>query len=68
MMKFSRALYGVDVILEDLEEGKVQPKIMEFNFGPDCERVTSIYSKFYSDVVPLMFAEELPHGDYFIKL
>ncbi|XP_055585705.1 tubulin--tyrosine ligase-like protein 12 [Uranotaenia lowii] len=55
----SRALYAVDLMLEWTNEGtRVQPKILEINFTPDCERACKYYPEFYNDVFNLLFLDQ----------
>jgi len=56
----SRAIYGVDVMLEwgntamD-EKGVIQPVLLECNFGPDNTRLLSAYPDFYNDLFSSLF-------------
>ncbi|CAO1440765.1 unnamed protein product [Diamesa hyperborea] len=50
----SRALYAADIMLS-LEDGKVQPKLLECNWTPDCKRACEYYPDFYNDIFKLMF-------------
>lgn len=61
----SRALYAADLML-DWIEGDMQPKILEINFMPDCERACNYYPNFYNDIFKLLFLKE--ESDVFFKL
>ena len=50
----SRAYYGVDVMVE---EGSMEPKLLEFTFSPDCERACKYYPSFYNDLFEVLFLE-----------
>lgn len=56
----SRALYAADIMLEwtDSEQTKIQPKLLEVNWGPDCKRACEYYPSFYNDVFRLLFLDE----------
>uniref|UniRef100_A0A182LSF8 Tubulin--tyrosine ligase-like protein 12 SET-like domain-containing protein n=1 Tax=Anopheles culicifacies TaxID=139723 RepID=A0A182LSF8_9DIPT len=55
----SRGLYAVDLMLEWTEAGsKVQPKLLEVNFTPDCQRACEYYPEFYNDVFNLLFLDQ----------
>ena len=60
-----RAMYGVDIMLEQKENGQVCPKILEFNFNADCSRVSQIYPKFYEEILAATYLERLDEIDYF---
>lgn len=58
----SRALYAADIMLA-WEEGvngetRIQPKLLEVNFTPDCKRACEYYPDFYNDVFKLLFLNE----------
>ncbi|XP_050295161.1 tubulin--tyrosine ligase-like protein 12 [Anthonomus grandis grandis] len=61
----SRALYAADLML-DWDNGEMQPKILEINFMPDCERACNYYPEFYNDIFKLLFLDE--ESDQFFKL
>lgn len=50
----SRGLYAADIILS-WENGKIQPKLLEINFVPDCKRACEYYNDFYNDIFKLLF-------------
>lgn len=58
-------MYGVDIMLEQKENGHVCPKILEFNFNADCSRVSQIYPKFYEEILAATYLERLDEIDYF---
>ncbi|CAH1117227.1 unnamed protein product [Phaedon cochleariae] len=51
----SRALYAADIMLEWTDDKKIQPKILEINFTPDCSRACDYYPDFYNDIFSLLF-------------
>ncbi|RHY27396.1 hypothetical protein DYB32_007816, partial [Aphanomyces invadans] len=63
--KKSRALYGVDVMLEWTDDNKIHPVILETNFHPDCTRACKYFKDFYNDllnVVVLNNTDAVVHG------
>ncbi|CAF1397773.1 unnamed protein product [Rotaria magnacalcarata] len=52
----SRALYAADLMLEMIDN-KVQPKLLEINFTPDCHRACSFYPNFYNQVFNVLFRD-----------
>lgn len=62
----SRALYAVDLML-DWQDGEIQPKLLEINFMPDCERACQYYGNFYNDIFKLLFLDEENHH-VFVKV
>lgn len=55
----SRALYAADIMLTWSETGRVQPKLLEINFVPDCKRACEYYPQFFNDVFKLLFLDEI---------
>ncbi|CAF4111917.1 unnamed protein product [Rotaria sordida] len=43
----SRALYAADLILELKHNNKIQPKLLEINFVPNCQYTCTSYPTFY---------------------
>lgn len=55
----SRALYAADIMLEWCDEGtKMQPKLLEVNYTPDCKRACEYYPDFYNDIFKLLFLDQ----------
>uniref|UniRef100_A0A2M4AHD5 Putative tubulin--tyrosine ligase-like protein 12 n=1 Tax=Anopheles triannulatus TaxID=58253 RepID=A0A2M4AHD5_9DIPT len=56
----SRGLYAVDLMLEWTGEAytRIQPKLLEVNFTPDCKRACEYYPDFYNDVFNLLFLDQ----------
>lgn len=58
----SRALYAADIMLEwaNGDDGKelMQPKLLEINWIPDCQRACEYYPQFFNDVFKLLFLDE----------
>ncbi|CAF4877088.1 unnamed protein product, partial [Rotaria socialis] len=52
----SRALYAADLMLEMIDN-KVQPKLLEINFTPDCYRACTFYPNFYNQVFNVLFRD-----------
>lgn len=50
----SRGLYAADIMLS-WDDQKIQPKLLEFNFIPDCKRACEYYNDFYNDIFKLLF-------------
>jgi len=59
----SRALYAADIMLEwhknSEGEQKMQPKLLEINWMPDCQRACEYYPQFYNDVFSLLFLDKM---------
>ncbi|XP_055696873.1 tubulin--tyrosine ligase-like protein 12 [Phlebotomus papatasi] len=53
----SRALYAADIILS-WDGDKIQPKLLEVNWMPDCQRACEYYPDFYNDVFKLLFLNQ----------
>ncbi|CAF4507094.1 unnamed protein product [Rotaria sp. Silwood1] len=58
----SRALYAADLMLEMLDN-KVQPKLLEINFTPDCHRACTFYPNFYNQVFNVLFRDIVEEQD-----
>jgi tubulin--tyrosine ligase-like protein 12 len=58
----SRALYAADIMLAwrvNSDGCKVmQPKLLEVNWTPDCERACLYYRDFFNDIFGLLFLDE----------
>ncbi|CRK89274.1 CLUMA_CG003033, isoform A [Clunio marinus] len=50
----SRGLYAADIMLS-WEDSKIQPKLLEINFIPDCQRACEYYKDFYNEIFKLLF-------------
>lgn len=61
----SRALYAADIMLERMGDGKIQPKILEINWTPDCKRACEYYPTFYDDIFKLFFFDEDNHDAFY---
>lgn len=57
----SRALYAADIMLEweSCENGddRIQPKLLEVNWIPDCKRACDYYPEFFNDIFKLLFLD-----------
>ncbi|XP_068619186.1 tubulin--tyrosine ligase-like protein 12 [Battus philenor] len=55
----SRALYAADIILSwDTCKSKIQPKLLEINWMPDCQRACVYYPNFYNDIFSVLFLDK----------
>lgn len=58
----SRAVYAVDLMLDwqhcSRGKDKIQPKLLEVNWTPDCKRACEYYPSFYNDIFALLFLNE----------
>lgn len=64
----SRALYAADIMLEWTDnDTKMQPKLLEVNYTPDCERACNYYPDFYNDIFKLLFLDQ-PNDEAFKKI
>ncbi|KAL0120581.1 hypothetical protein PUN28_008343 [Cardiocondyla obscurior] len=52
----SRAVYAADLMLE-WRCSEMQPKLLEINFAPDCERACKYYPDFYNDIFKCLFLD-----------
>lgn len=80
----SRALYAVDLMLEwqrpasaseDNKTGpseqppaRMQPKLLEVNWAPDCQRACQFYPDFFNDVFAALFLDEADAHPSFVAL
>jgi tubulin--tyrosine ligase-like protein 12 len=55
----SRAVYAVDLMLSWDDDDKIQPKLLEINFTPDCKRACEYYPDFYNDIFKLLYLEQI---------
>lgn len=60
----SRSLYAADIMLawdkNDKGESIIQPKLLEVNWMPDCNRACEYYPEFYNDIFSMLFLDEEP--------
>lgn len=61
----SRAVYAADIMLDWIpscndtkDDCKIQPKLLEVNWTPDCKRACDYYPEFYNDIFKLLFLNE----------
>lgn len=55
----SRALYAADIMLEwDKDRQRIQPKLLEINWIPDCQRACDYYANFFNDIFSLLFLDK----------
>ncbi|XP_070169745.1 tubulin--tyrosine ligase-like protein 12 isoform X2 [Polyergus mexicanus] len=52
----SRAVYAADLMLE-WRDSEMQPKLLEINFTPDCQRACEYYPDFYNDIFKCLFLD-----------
>ncbi|XP_011159482.1 tubulin--tyrosine ligase-like protein 12 [Solenopsis invicta] len=52
----SRAVYAADLMLE-WKDCEMQPKLLEINFTPDCQRACEYYPDFYNDIFKCLFLD-----------
>ncbi|KAL1427950.1 hypothetical protein MTO96_017069 [Rhipicephalus appendiculatus] len=70
----SRAMYAVDLMLEwdrfqaPAEHPHMQPKLLEVNWAPDCQRACQFYPDFFNDVFAAMFLDEADSNPNFVPL
>jgi tubulin--tyrosine ligase-like protein 12 len=53
----SRALYAADLMLEMTSNNKIQPKLLEINYAPDCHRACTYYPNFYNQIFNVLFRD-----------
>jgi len=58
----SRALYAADLMLEKTGN-RIQPKLLEINFTPDCHRACTFYPNFFNQVFNVLFRDETEQQD-----
>ncbi|XP_034251207.1 tubulin--tyrosine ligase-like protein 12 [Thrips palmi] len=67
----SRAVYAVDLMLDwqhcPRNKDKIQPKLLEINWTPDCRRACEYYPNFYNDIFSLLFLDTC-NEDVFVSL
>lgn len=69
----SRAVYAADIMLswDNPNDGSLlpymQPKLLEINWTPDCERACKYYPDFYNDIFACLFLNDR-NTDMFIPL
>ncbi|XP_022907385.2 tubulin--tyrosine ligase-like protein 12 [Onthophagus taurus] len=54
----SRAVYAADLMLTWNGED-MQPKLLEINWTPDCQRACDYYKHFYDDIFKFLFLNEI---------
>ncbi|KAH8413760.1 hypothetical protein KR222_007834 [Zaprionus bogoriensis] len=62
----SRALYAADIMLawtgsgneQQQQQQRIQPKLLEINWTPDCKRACDYYPEFFNDIFKLLFLDE----------
>ena len=62
----SRAMYAADIMLS-WEGDRMQPKLLEVNWTPDCKRACDYYPDFFNDTFKLLFLDE-PNEEVFRDL
>ncbi|XP_004537531.1 tubulin--tyrosine ligase-like protein 12 [Ceratitis capitata] len=68
----SRALYAADIMLSwersnGNERDRMQPKLLEINWTPDCKRACDYYPDFFNDIFKLLFLGE-QNNESFLQL
>lgn len=68
----SRAMYAADLMLEwdrsDPAAPKMQPKLLEVNWAPDCQRACQFYPDFFNEHFAAMFLDQAEQSQSFIPL
>ena len=54
----SRAMYACDLMLNWEDQGQMVPKILEINWGPDCDRACDYYPEFFNDIFSTLYLDE----------
>lgn len=54
----SRAVYAADIMLSWDSVDKMQPKLLEINWTPDCKRACDYYPDFYNDIFSCLFLND----------
>ncbi|CAI5442287.1 unnamed protein product [Caenorhabditis angaria] len=55
----SRAMYGIDIMLQHGEGDIIKPTLLECNFTPDCTRACQYYPDFADTVFDTLFFDEI---------
>lgn len=59
-------MFASDLMLA-WEGGKMVPKILEVNWGPDCKRACDYYPEFFDNVFSTLYLDE-PEGQNVTEL
>lgn len=55
----SRAIYAADLMLEwSDDDHMMQPKLLEINYSPDCDRACRYHSNFYNHMMTSLFLDQ----------
>lgn len=52
-------MYGVDIMLQHLDNNVIKPTLLEVNFMPDTTRACQYYDDFADTVFDTMFLDEI---------